>query len=264
MTSAKPLRIFISNDDGYHAPGIRCLADHLAELGHEVFVGAPDRERSTTGHCLTLHKPLRAESVGEFYSPRVAKAWKINGTPCDAAKLSMNMLMDIQTIDVVVSGINRGPNLGTDVIYSGTVSAAVEGAIRGIPAIAVSLDSFDDLHYATAARYIGQLLTQVRWAEFPRHMVLNVNVPAVEFDQLAGVKISKLGLHRFRDIFEKRDDLRGKAYYWQTGIIENREQAPETDVVSVREGYVSVTPIHFDMTSYDFMGPMQEWGLKLS
>lgn len=261
--TAKPLRILISNDDGYHAPGIRCLADHLAELGYDVFVGAPDRERSTTGHCLTLHKPLRAEEVPEFYSPRVAKAWKINGTPCDAAKLSMNMLLDIHTIDVVISGINRGPNLGTDVIYSGTVSAAVEAAIKAIPSIAVSLDSFDDLHYATAARYIGQLLTQLRWDAFPRHMVLNVNVPAVDFDQLAGVKVTRLGLHRFRDIFEKRVDLRGKTYYWQTGIIESREEAAESDVLAVRQGYVSVTPIHYDMTRHDFIGSLQDWNLKL-
>lgn len=262
--TVKALRILISNDDGYHAPGIRCLADHLAELGYEVFVGAPDRERSTTGHCLTLHKPLRAENVAEFYSPRVAGAWKINGTPCDAAKLSMNMLLDIETIDVLISGINRGPNLGTDVIYSGTVSAAVEGAIRAIPAIAVSLDSFDDLHYATAARFIGQLLTQINWDAFPRHMVLNVNVPAVDFDQLAGVRVTRLGLHRFRDIFEKREDLRGKVYYWQTGIIESREEAEDSDVLSVRQGYVSVTPIHYDMTRHDLVGSMQQdWALKL-
>lgn len=259
----KPFRILISNDDGYHAPGIRCLADHLAELGHEIFVGAPDRERSTTGHCLTLHKPLRAEEVREFYSPRVAGAWRINGTPCDAAKLSLNMLMDISTIDVMISGINRGPNLGTDVIYSGTVSAAVEGAIRGIPAIAVSLDSFDDLHYATAARWIGQLLTQIRWEAFQKHMVLNVNVPAVDYDQLAGVRLTRLGLHRFRDIFEKREDLRGKAYFWQTGIIENREQAPDTDVAAVAAAYVSLTPIHFDMTCHDLLAPMAEWGFQL-
>ncbi len=262
--TAKPLRILLSNDDGYHAPGIRCLANHLAELGYEIFVGAPDRERSTTGHCLTLHKPLRAEEVPELYSPQVAKAWKINGTPCDSAKLSMNMLLDISTIDVVISGINRGPNLGTDVIYSGTVSAAVEGAIRAIPAIAVSLDSFDDLHYETAARFIGQLVKQTNFATFPRHMILNVNVPAIEYDSLAGVKVTKLGLHRYRDIFEKREDLRGKVYYWQTGVIENREEASDSDVLAVRQGYVSVTPIHYDMTRYDFLSSLQEWGLKLN
>ena len=263
MTPPKSLRILISNDDGFHAPGIRTLADHLAELGHEVFVGAPDRERSTTGHCLTLHKPLRAEEVSEFYSPRVAKAWKINGTPCDAAKLAMNMLMDINTIQVVISGINRGPNLGTDVIYSGTVSAAVEGAIRALPAIAVSLDSFDDLHYETAARFTGLLLKQIHWDAFPRHMVLNVNVPAVDFDQLAGVRVTKLGLHRFRDVFEKREDLRGKTYFWQTGIIESREEDADSDVLAVRQGHVSVTPIHYDMTRYDFVGPLQDWRLQL-
>ncbi|PKL74371.1 MAG: 5'/3'-nucleotidase SurE [Candidatus Melainabacteria bacterium HGW-Melainabacteria-1] len=264
MTVKRRLRILISNDDGYHAPGIRCLANQLAELGHEVFVGAPDRERSTTGHCLTLHKPLRAEEVTELYSPHVAKAWMINGTPCDAAKLAMNMLLDINTLDVIVSGINRGPNLGTDVIYSGTVSAAVEGAIRAIPAIAVSLDSFDDLHYETAARYVGEALEQIHWEAFPRHMILNINVPAVAYEQLAGVRVTKLGLHRFRDVFEKREDLRGKTYYWQTGVVENREESPDSDVFAVREGYVSVTPIHYDMTRYDFIGSLQEWSLRLT
>jgi 5'-nucleotidase len=175
----------------------------------------------------------------------------------------MNMLMDIESIDVVVSGINRGPNLGTDVIYSGTVSAAVEGAIRGLPSIAVSLDSFDDLHYETAARFVGQVLNQIHWDAYPRHMILNVNVPAVDFEQLAGVRVTKLGLHRFRDVFEKREDLRGNPYYWQTGIIVSREEDAESDVLAVRQGYVSVTPIHYDMTRYDFMAPLQGWGLKL-
>lgn len=263
MPPVKPLRILISNDDGYHAPGIRCLADHLAELGHSVYVGAPDRERSTTGHCLTLHKPLRAEEVGELYSPQVKKAWRINGTPCDSAKLAMNMLLDINEIDLVLSGINRGPNLGTDVIYSGTVSAATEGAIRSLPAIAVSLDSFDDVHYETAARFVGVFLEQIDWAHFPKHTIMNLNVPAVPYDELAGVRVTRLGLHRFRDIFEQRNDLRGRSYFWQTGIVENREQDPDTDVAAVRQGYVSVTPIHYDMTRYDYLDSLQGWPLGL-
>lgn len=262
--SSKALRILISNDDGYHAPGIQCLANHLAELGHEVFIGAPDRERSTTGHCLTLHKPLRAEDASDVYSPQVTQAWKINGTPCDSAKLAMNILMDISTIDVLVSGINRGPNLGTDVIYSGTVSAAMEGAIRNVPAIAVSLDSFDDVHYETAAHFIGQMIAQIEFSNFPRHTLMNVNVPAIPMSEVKGVKVTHLGLHRFRDIFESRMDLRQKPYYWQTGVVENHEQAPETDVQAVREGYISVTPLHYDMTKYDFLDTLRDWSLKLT
>lgn len=256
------MRILISNDDGAHAPGIRTLANHLAELGHEITIGAPDRERSTTGHCLTLHKPLRAEEVAELYSPKVHKAWRINGTPCDAAKLAMNMLMDISTIDLVLSGINRGPNLGTDVIYSGTVSAATEGAIRGIPAIAVSLANFDDLHYHTAAGFIGEFLTQINWAEFPKHTIFNVNVPPVEPSELAGVRVTRLGLHRFRDIFEKRTDLRGHAYFWQTGVVEDHEEDPDTDVIAIKQNYVSVTPIHYDMTRYDYLPVLENLHLS--
>jgi 5'-nucleotidase len=257
------MRILISNDDGAYAPGIRALTNQLAQAGHEVWVGAPDRERSATGHCLTLHKPLRAEPVPELFDPAVKKAWKINGTPCDSAKLTMNMLLNINEIDVVVSGINRGPNLGTDVIYSGTVSAAVEGAIRGLPAVAVSLASFDDLHYHTAAQYIQTFLEQIRWEQFPKYTVMNVNVPAVEPSELAGVRVTRLGLHRFRDVFERRSDLRGHDYYWQTGIIEDYEQDPDTDVMAVRENYVSVTPIHFDMTRYGFMDALESWDLHL-
>jgi len=258
------MRILISNDDGFHAPGIRCLANHLAEMGHEVYVGAPDRERSTTGHCLTLHKPLRAEDVAESYSPAVKKAWKINGTPCDAAKLTMNMLLDLSSLDLIVSGINRGPNLGTDVIYSGTVSAAVEGAIRGLPAVAVSLNSFDDLHYETAARFVGQFIAQLDLAAYPRHTIMNVNVPAIPYDELKGVKITRLGLHRFRDVFEERADLRGQTYYWQTGIVQNQEQDLDTDVFAVKDHWVSVTPIHYDMTRYDYLDKLADWSLQLA
>lgn len=257
------MRILISNDDGYHAPGIRCLTNHLAELGHEVFVGAPDRERSTTGHCLTLHRPLRAEDASELYSEQVRKAWKINGTPCDSVKLAINMLLKLDSIDLIVSGINRGPNLGTDVIYSGTVSAAVEGAIRGIPALAVSSNSFDDLHYETAARFIGAFIPQLDLSDFPLHTVLNVNVPAVPHEELKGVRVTRLGLHRFRDIFEERKDLRGHSYYWQTGIVEDHEQDEDTDVFVVRENFVSVTPIHFDMTRYNYLETLAGWSLKL-
>lgn len=258
------MRILISNDDGYHAPGIRCLANHLAELGHKIFVGAPDRERSTTGHCLTLHKPLRAEDASELYSEQVHKSWKINGTPCDSIKLAMNMLVDLSQIDLVVSGINRGPNLGTDVIYSGTVSAAVEGAIRGIPAIAVSSNSFDDVHYESAARFIGVFLRELDLSTFPKHTVMNVNVPSLPYDELKGVRVTRLGLHRFRDIFEQRVDLRGQAYYWQTGVVEDHEQDEDTDVFAVRENYISVSPIHFDMTRYNYLETLTNWSLKLN
>lgn len=257
------MRILVSNDDGVHAPGIRSLANALAEAGHEVFVGAPDRERSATGHCLTLHKPLRADEVPELYNSSVKKAWKINGTPCDSAKLAMNMLLDIQTLDLVISGINRGPNLGTDVIYSGTVSAAVEGAIRGIPAVAVSIDSFDDQHYETASRFIVNLLEQVQWNDFKRHTVLNVNVPALAFEDLKGVRVSRLGLHRFKDVFEKREDLRGRPYFWQTGVVVDHGEEDDTDVAAINQGFVAITPIYYDMTHYQYLDTVKNWTVAL-
>lgn len=257
------MRILICNDDGVFAPGIQILANHLAEIGHAVFVGAPDRERSTTGHCLTLHKPLRALDARYLFNSLVKEAWQINGTPCDSAKLAMRMLVGIEQIDMVVSGINRGPNLGTDVIYSGTVSAAMEGAIAGFPSIAVSMASFDDIHYETGAYFVGSLIEQIQTHGLAKHTVMNVNVPALPVEAVKGVKITKLGLHRFRDIFEKRVDLRQHDYYWQTGVVEDREQEDDTDVLSVAHGYIAVTPLHYDMTRYGLMDGLKQWQLEL-
>lgn len=256
------MRILICNDDGVYAPGIQTLANHLAEIGHSVYVGAPDRERSTTGHCLTLHKPLRALDARHLFHASIKEAWQINGTPCDAAKLSLRMLVGVENIDMLISGINRGPNLGTDVIYSGTVSAAMEGAIAGLPSIAVSMTSFDDVYYDTAAHFVGQLVTQIQAHGLAKHTLLNVNVPPLPQAEVKGVRIAKLGLHRFRDIFEKRIDLRDHAYYWQTGVVEDCEQGEDTDVLAVAHGYIAVTPLHYDMTRYNVMNTLQEWPLN--
>lgn len=252
------MRILISNDDGYHAPGIQALANHLAELSHDVYVGAPDRERSTTGHCLTLHKPLHPTEVKGIYSPKVKKVWKINGTPCDSAKLTLNRLVDHTQIDVMLSGINRGPNMGADVLYSGTVSAALEGALYNIPSIAISLNSFDDLHYHTAAEFVGKFLEQINLAQFPEHNVLSVNVPAVEPEDVVGVKVTRLGRPRFKDVFEERKDPRGRDYYWQFGVVENIEE-PGTDIEAVHQNFISVTPIHYDMTRQSSMEVVNSW-----
>lgn len=250
------MRILVSNDDGIFAPGIKALAESLARE-HEVYVVAPDRERSATGHALTLHKPLRAEEVTLFEG--VAGSWQVNGTPSDCVKLAFGALLDTAP-QLVVSGINRGPNLGTDVIYSGTVSAALEGAILGAPAVAFSLASFDDLHYATAAHFALEVAEKVREQHMPSRTLLNINVPSLAPEGLQGVRVTKLGIRKYNDVFEPRVDMRGKTYYWLAGEPDEQEEHPDTDVMAVRSGQISITPIHIDLTLYPLLDEVERWG----
>lgn len=253
------MRILVSNDDGIFAPGIKALAETLA-TEHEVYVVAPDRERSANGHALTLHKPLRAEEVEIFKG--VKGAWQVNGTPSDCVKLAVGAMFDFMP-DAVVSGINRGQNMGTDVMYSGTVSAAMEGNILGIQSIAVSLASFSDIHYQTAADFALLLTREMEKNKLPTKTLLNVNVPAVPNEELKGAKITKLGVHRYIDVFEKRTDLRGKHYYWFAGESMQYEDEEDTDIVAVKENYISVTPIHYDLTNHSFLPDLKSWDITI-
>ncbi|MBC7543095.1 MAG: 5'/3'-nucleotidase SurE [Candidatus Sericytochromatia bacterium] len=254
------MRILVSNDDGIMAPGIRALAETLA-VAHDVYVVAPDRERSATGHALTLHKPLRVETV-DFYKG-VKAAWALNGTPSDCIKLATGALLDAPP-DIVVSGINRGPNLGIDVIYSGTVSAAVEGMLMGYPSIAVSLAAFDDLHYATAADAIALMVGDVAAYPFPPRTLLNVNVPSLPSAEIAGTVLTKLGVRKYHDRFETRVDLRGRTYYWLAGEIVDVVEDPAADVMAIRNHQISITPVHYDLTCYPLLRDMEAWGQSLA
>lgn len=254
------MRILVSNDDGINAPGIRALAETLA-TEHEVWVVAPDRERSATGHALTLHKPLRVETIDFFRG--VAGAWAVNGTPSDCIKLGSWALIKGKP-DVVISGINRGPNLGMDIIYSGTVSAAVEGSMMGYPALAVSSASFDDKHYDAAAKSVLGLLEKIMANPLPSRTLWNMNVPAVPFEQLAGVAITKLGVRRYTDVFESRVDLRGRTYYWLAGEVIESDEAANSDVMAIRQNKVALTPVHYDLTSYTLLQDLQPWGQQAS
>ncbi len=254
------MRILVSNDDGIFAPGIKALAETLA-IENEVYVIAPDRERSANGHALTLHKPLRAEEMNLFN--RVKAAWQVNGTPSDCVKLGVGAILE-EMPDIVVSGINRGQNMGTDIIYSGTVSAAMEGNILGIPSIAVSLGSFADIHYQTGADFILKFVKNLETKKLPPKTLLNVNVPAIPADKVAGVKVTKLGVHRYTDVFEKRVDLRGKTYYWLAGESLEYEDEENTDIVAVKQNYISITPIHYDLTNYEFLGDLTKWNMDNS
>ncbi|MGQ4646678.1 5'/3'-nucleotidase SurE [Lyngbya aestuarii] len=262
------MKLLISNDDGVFALGIRTLANTLAEAGHDITVVCPDRERSATGHGLTLHDPIRAEVVHKMFDPAV-HAWSCSGTPSDCVKLALGALID-QPPDLVVSGINHGSNLGTDVLYSGTVSAAMEGAIEGIPSIAFSLASYVSQEFTVAAMFAQRLISQLEKQSLPEGMLLNVNVPPVKLSEIAGVKITRQGIRRYFDIFDQRVDPRGKTYYWLAGeVLEDVEQ-PEhlhlpqdvmTDVQAIRDRYITVTPLQYNLTDLAGVNCLQKLGL---
>ncbi len=249
------MRILVSNDDGILAPGIQALALALA-TEHEVTVVAPDRERSATGHALTLHKPLRVEKVA--LGGNVKAAYALNGTPSDCVKLSVGTLLEAPP-DLVFSGINRGPNLGTDVIYSGTVSAALEGTILGIKSVAFSLATFSDVGYEQAAQFALVMARMLENRSLPPKVLLNVNFPAIAEQAPQEVRVTRLGERKYTDIFEARTDPRGRTYYWLAGEVVEVEEAHDTDVTAIRENCISVTPIHYDMTYRPMVDDLKGW-----
>lgn len=242
------MKILICNDDGIRAEGIRVLAESLAmRPEHEVYVVAPERERSATGHSLTLHKPLRVEAVAP--PGNVKGAWMTTGTPSDCVKLAVMEILSSPP-ELVISGINHGSNLGGEVLYSGTVAGAMEGAFLDIPSIAVSqlTDNKMVMHYATAAEVIQRLLEVYPKAHLSKRSLLNVNVPNLPFSELKGTRITELGVRLYDDRFEKRVDPRGRSYYWLAGEALDADEAENSDAWAVMKGFVSITPISFNMT----------------
>jgi 5'-nucleotidase len=261
------MNLLISNDDGIYSLGVRALANQLAAAGHTVTVVCPDRERSATGHGLTLHQPIRANLIEAVFHPSV-QAWACSGTPADCVKLALWALLD-QKPDLVLSGINHGANLGTDVLYSGTVSAAMEGLVEGIPAIALSLTSFASQDFAAAAQFAQTLVAQIERQPLKEPVLLNVNVPAVSASAIAGVAVTRQGIRRYVDVFEKRVDPRGKTYYWLAGeLLEDVEESADfaeeamTDVQAIRENLITVTPLQYNLTSGRGLADLHNWSLQ--
>ena len=253
------MNILISNDDGIAANGIRALTEELSKH-HNVYVVAPDRERSAAGHSLTLHTPLRVEELEEAKSG-AKRTWVTNGTPGDCVKLGINaILAPEEQPDFVISGINHGPNLGSDILYSGTVSCAMEGAMLGVPSIAVSLASmqteYEDFKFT--ARFVVSLLNKLKDFQFPPKMLLNVNVPALDDDDILGVAITELGRKMFTDNYEKRIDPRGKVYYWLAGELIEYDENDGTDINALRMNKISITPITFEMTHKSIMAYLEK------
>jgi len=236
--------ILVSNDDGIHSEGLIALADALADLGETVVV-APDRERSAVSHSLTLHRPLR---VQELRPGRFA----VDGTPTDCVNLAVNGILARRPA-LVVSGINKGANLGDDVTYSGTVSAAMEGTLLGIPSIAISLLGREGFRFDTASRFARRLAGWVLEHALPADTLLNVNVPApgdAANGGARGVALTRMGRRRYGDAIVEKIDPRGKKYYWIGGEELEFEDAEGTDFHAVNQGLISVTPIHLDLTNY--------------
>ncbi|MBQ2644208.1 5'/3'-nucleotidase SurE [bacterium] len=242
------MKILISNDDGIHADGIAALSKELCKK-HEVYIVAPDRERSAAGHSLTLHTPLRVEEIEPRYGSK--RSWTTNGTPGDCVKIAINAILDDnEKPDIVITGINHGPNLGSDILYSGTVSCAMEGAVMGYPSLAVSLCSMGyDLHsFDYTAKFVSKFLPKIKEIKFPKRTILNINVPGVAEEDINGIAITTLGTRMFTDEYEKRVDPRGKAYYWMAGELIKESKNDKTDINAVRWNKISITPITFDMT----------------
>ncbi|MCR6546323.1 5'/3'-nucleotidase SurE [Dehalobacterium formicoaceticum] len=252
------MKILITNDDGIQAEGIQALRRALSEIG-TVNMVAPSYERSATGHGITVHKPIRAQKIKLKDSDQ--DHWSVVGTPADCVKLALETLLS-EPPDLIVSGVNHGANLGTDVLYSGTVSAAIEGMINGLPSIAVSLDDDALVDFSFAADFTARLCQLLRLKGFPSQTLLNVNVPGVEAQYIQGVRVTKLGDRRYTNTIESRKDPRGREYFWLAGDVINQEGDENSDVEAVKNNFVSVSPIHFDLTNYQVIDTIKSWGFE--
>lgn len=234
--------ILVTNDDGVHSPGIIALYRAMKTLG-EAYIVAPDRERSAAGHSLTLHRPLKAEEIREH-------VYSINGTPTDCVTLGINKVLPARP-SLVVSGINKGGNLGDDITYSGTVSAAVEGTICGIPSLAFSLISDKHYHFDTASAFALKLARFVLENSLPYDTLLNINIPNMPKEGIRGVKITRQGKRIYDNSIQETYDPRGQKHYWIGGGQPYWERGEDTDIEAVQADYISVTPVHLDLTNYD-------------
>ncbi|KLO21601.1 MULTISPECIES: 5'/3'-nucleotidase SurE [unclassified Marinitoga] len=250
------MNILVTNDDGIMAPGIFILKKEL-EKEHNVYIVAPDVERSATGHAITIRNPLWAKKIflnNEFLG------YAVNGTPADCVKLGLEAIYKNINFDMVISGINKGPNLGTDLLYSGTVSGALEGSLNGLPSIAISSANYQNPNYETAAKFLLKFLKNHNFLDMPEFSALNINVPNVDYSEIKGFKITRQSKRRYRDYFEPRKDPYGNTYYWMLGEIIEDDEDLDSDYFVLKENYVSVTPIKSFLTDFDYMKKLKELG----
>jgi 5'-nucleotidase len=251
------LKILVSNDDGISSDGIQVLANSLSEIG-EVLVVAPQTEQSAVGHAITMQIPVR---VNEFKREGKFFGYAVSGTPADCIKMGIKNIMK-EKPDIVVSGINNGSNSAINIIYSGTVSAAREAAIMDVPSVAISVASHVVKDYSYAGKIAQQIVNLVISKGLRAGTLLNVNVPNLPEEEILGVKLTKQGHSKWDDVFEERIDPYGKKYYWLTGDLIYVDNELERDHFAVVNKYVSVTPIHFDLTDYEMFEKMKSWNIE--
>jgi 5'/3'-nucleotidase len=250
----RPL-ILVSNDDGIGSAGLKTLAESLHDLG-EVVVVAPDRERSAAGHSLTLSRPLRASQLDVGW-------YSVDGTPTDCITLAVMGLLPRRP-NLVAAGINHGSNMGDDVTYSGTVSSAIEATLQGIPAFAVSVAGDGDFDFCAAGQFAKRLGEEVLRRGLPRDTLLNVNVPNLPLESIRGVRVTRQGRRVYSETVVQKIDPRGKAYYWIGGAAPMWESLGETDHEAVSAGWISLTPLHLDLTNHLVIDELKTWGLSLN
>lgn len=247
------MRFLLTNDDGIYARGLSALYSELSQVA-DCLIVAPEVERSAVGHAITIYQPLmvrRAMKDGNFLG------YAVSGTPADCVKIGVKELSD-KPVDMVVSGINLGHNTGISVLYSGTVSAATESVIMGIPALAVSLDTYKDADYTFAAQFVRKIVHMIAGNTWLRNTAVNVNVPALPREKIKGVTIVKQGREKYEEHFEKRTDPRDNAYYWISSEFRSDSGEQLTDVGALADGFITITPIHYDLTRYDMLGTLRD------
>lgn len=255
----KKPQILISNDDGIESDGIKALWRVIRKFA-DVYVVAPHAQQSAVGHSITVANPIRARRNlidKNFFG------YAVEGSPADSVKLAVRNILKGKKIDLLISGINHGANTSVNIIYSGTVSAATEGTILGIPSIAVSLASFTYNDFSYAAKFSSKIAKQVLKNGLPKGTLLNVNIPAVPSEKIKGVLVTKQGKSYWDDYYESRLDPNKKEYFWLTGKMKVLDETKEFDEVAVMENYVSVTPIHYDLTDYEMLEKVMKWNLRL-
>ena len=246
--------ILVTNDDGIHSRGIFRLWETMEEIGN-VTVVAPDTEKSAVGHAITISDPIR---IQEFKQNGGFRGFSVDGTPADCVKIAVTAICE-NPPDIVISGINAGANVGNNIIYSGTVSAATEGTMYNISSVAISLASQKSQDFDFSTEIARKVVKAVLKNGLPKGTLLNVNVPAIPPDKIKGIKITKHGHVFFKDRFEKREDPRGRQYYWMTGEIVNPVDASDLDSSVLEDGYVSITPIHYELTNNNFLKQLNDW-----
>ncbi|MCG7867090.1 MAG: 5'/3'-nucleotidase SurE [Candidatus Thiodiazotropha taylori] len=244
------MNILLSNDDGYQATGLMMLAEQLSEVG-DIVVVAPEQDRSGASNSLTLVNPLRARTMENGFI-------RVDGTPTDCVHLAITGLLE-QEPDLVVSGINAGPNMGDDVLYSGTVAAATEGRFLGLPAVAISMNSHNPQHFETGAQVAEILVRRLIEAPLSESVILNVNVPDIPYSELQGIVSTRLGHRHKAEPVVKSHDPRGNTIYWVGPAGAEQDAGPGTDFHAVRQGYVSVTPLHADLTRHSALPVLDGW-----